>query len=41
MTSQNEVNGEDAKTLVANGCTCVSEGANMPTTLEGVEVFLK
>jgi glutamate dehydrogenase (NADP+) len=39
--TQNEVNGEDAKTLVANGCVCVSEGANMPTTLEGVEVFLK
>jgi glutamate dehydrogenase (NADP+) len=39
--TQNEVNGEDAKTLVANGCYCVSEGANMPTTLEGVEVFLK
>ncbi len=39
--TQNEVSGEDAKTLVANGCTCVSEGANMPTTLEGVEVFLK
>jgi glutamate dehydrogenase (NADP+) len=39
--TQNEVSGEDAKTLVANGCICVSEGANMPTTLEGVEVFLK
>jgi glutamate dehydrogenase (NADP+) len=39
--TQNEVSGEDAKTLIANGCTCVSEGANMPTTLEGVEVFLK
>src|SRR5664280_1471849 len=39
--TQNEVSGEDAKALVANGCTCVSEGANMPTTLEGVEVFLK
>jgi glutamate dehydrogenase (NADP+) len=39
--TQNEVGGEDAKTLVANGCTCVSEGANMPTTLDGVEVFLK
>jgi glutamate dehydrogenase (NADP+) len=39
--TQNEVNGEDAKTLVANGCYCVSEGANMPTTLDGVEVFLK
>ncbi len=39
--TQNEVSGEDAKAMVANGCTCVSEGANMPTTLEGVEVFLK
>jgi glutamate dehydrogenase (NADP+) len=39
--TQNEVSGEDAKTLIANGCTCLSEGANMPTTLEGVEVFLK
>ena len=39
--TQNEVSGEDAKGLVANGCICVSEGANMPTTLEGVEVFLK
>ncbi len=39
--TQNEVSGEDAKTLVKNGCICVSEGANMPTTPEGVEVFLK
>ena len=39
--TQNEVSGEDAQTLVNNGCTCISEGANMPTTLEGVEVFLK
>ena len=38
--TQNEVSGEDAKLLVANGCSCLSEGANMPTTLEGVEVFL-
>jgi len=38
--TQNEVSGEDAKMLVANGCSCVSEGANMPTTLEGVEIFL-
>ena len=38
--TQNEINGEEAKTLVKNGCLCVSEGANMPTTLEGVEVFL-
>jgi glutamate dehydrogenase (NADP+) len=38
--TQNEVSGEDAKMLVANGCSCLSEGANMPTTLDGVEVFL-
>jgi glutamate dehydrogenase (NADP+) len=31
--------GEDARTLVANGCLAVSEGANMPTNLEGVHVF--
>ena len=36
---QNEVNKEDAETLVRNGCICVSEGANMPTTPEGVDVF--
>ena len=39
--TQNEINGEDAKTLVKNGCLVVGEGANMPTTPEGVEVFLK
>ena len=38
--TQNEVTGEDAQMLVKNGCICVSEGANMPTTLEGVNVFL-
>ncbi len=38
--TENEINGEDAKALVKNGCICVSEGANMPTTPEGVEVFL-
>lgn len=38
--TQNEINGEEARLLVNNGCICVSEGANMPTTLEGVEVFL-
>ena len=38
--TQNEIDGRAAKTLVANGCKCVSEGANMPTTPEGVEVFL-
>jgi len=39
--TQNEINGEDAKALVKNGCYVVGEGANMPTTPEGVEVFLK
>jgi glutamate dehydrogenase (NADP+) len=39
--TQNEINGEEAKTLVKNGCICVSEGANMPTTPEGVEVMLE
>ncbi|MCX5749468.1 MAG: NADP-specific glutamate dehydrogenase [Candidatus Saganbacteria bacterium] len=38
--TQNEINEADAKTLVKNGCICVSEGANMPTTPEGVKVFL-
>ena len=38
--TQNELTGEDAKTLVANGCSCVSEGANMPSTPEAIEVFL-
>src|SRR3546814_20722697 len=37
--TQNELTGEDAKTLVANGCIAVSEGANMPTDLAGVHVF--
>ncbi|MBC7986358.1 MAG: NADP-specific glutamate dehydrogenase [Sphingomonadaceae bacterium] len=37
--TQNELNGEAAKTIVKNGCVAVAEGANMPTTLEGVEVF--
>ncbi|MBD3730784.1 MAG: NADP-specific glutamate dehydrogenase [Sphingomonadales bacterium] len=37
--TQNELLGEDARTLVKNGCIAVSEGANMPTDLEGVHVF--
>ena len=37
--TQNELLGEDARMLVANGCTAVAEGANMPTDLEGVHVF--
>jgi glutamate dehydrogenase (NADP+) len=39
--TQNELNGKDAKTLVDNGVLAVGEGANMPTTLEGIEVFLE
>jgi glutamate dehydrogenase (NADP+) len=39
--TQNEIDGEDAKTLVANGCFCVGEGANMPSTPEAVDVFLR
>ncbi|MDK2799547.1 MAG: glutamate dehydrogenase [Clostridiales bacterium] len=38
--TQNELDGEAAKTLVANGCIAVAEGANMPSTPEAVEVFL-
>jgi glutamate dehydrogenase (NADP+) len=38
--TQNEINEKDARNLVKNGVYCVSEGANMPTTLEGVKVFL-
>lgn len=39
--TQNELNKEEAKTLVDNGCICVSEGANMPTTPDAVSVFHK
>lgn len=37
--TQNEVSGEDAKALIANGCFVVSEGANMPSTPEAIEVY--
>jgi glutamate dehydrogenase (NADP+) len=37
--TQNELDGNDAKELVKNGCVCVCEGANMPTTLDGYKVF--
>ncbi len=37
--TQNELNGDEAKTLVKNGVICVAEGANMPTTPEGIEVL--
>ena len=39
--TQNEIDGKDAQTLVDNGVMCVAEGANMPTTPEGIEVFQK
>lgn len=38
--TQNEINEESAKTLVANGVKFVAEGANMPSTLEAIEVYL-
>ncbi|MBI5648487.1 MAG: NADP-specific glutamate dehydrogenase [Ignavibacteriae bacterium] len=38
--TQNELDGANAETLVKNGCFCVSEGANMPTTPEGIKVFI-
>jgi glutamate dehydrogenase (NADP+) len=37
--TQNELDGSDAKVLITNGCICVSEGANMPSTPEAIEVF--
>lgn len=39
--TQNELNEEDAKTLLANGCKVVAEGANMPSTLCAIDQFLK
>lgn len=39
--TQNELNGDEAQLLLDNGCICVSEGANMPSTPEAVEKFLK
>ena len=39
--TQNELNGGEAKTLVANGCICISEGANMPSTPEAIQEFQK
>jgi len=38
--TQNEINGNDAQNLINNGVYVVSEGANMPTTLDGVKLFL-
>ena len=39
--TQNELNGDEAAKLLANGCICVSEGANMPSTPEAIEAFHK
>jgi len=39
--TQNEINGEEAETLVKNGCICVAEGANMPSTPEAIDVFIQ
>ena len=39
--TQNEIDGNDAKALVKNGCICVSEGANMPSTPEAMDVYLE
>ncbi len=39
--TQNELNGNDARKLLANGCIAVSEGANMPSTPEAIEQFLE
>jgi glutamate dehydrogenase (NADP+) len=39
--TENEISGDEAKTLVENGCFCVAEGANMPSTPEAIEHFLE
>ena len=39
--TQNELNGADAQALLKNGCKCVTEGANMPSTLEATNTFLQ
>ena len=39
--TQNEINGEEAKTLIKNGCIAVSEGANMPSTPEAIDVYIE
>jgi glutamate dehydrogenase (NADP+) len=39
--TQNELNGEEAAALLSNGCVCVAEGANMPSTPEAIEAFHK
>ena len=39
--TQNEISGEDAQALLANGCQCVCEGANMPSTPEAIALYLE
>ncbi|WP_435414072.1 NADP-specific glutamate dehydrogenase [Polaribacter aestuariivivens] len=39
--TQNELNGDEAKQLIKNGCMCVSEGANMPSTPDAIHEFQK
>ncbi len=39
--TQNEINGEEAKTLIANGCWCVCEGANMPSDADAIDLYDK
>ncbi|CAI8993995.1 MULTISPECIES: NADP-specific glutamate dehydrogenase [Pseudomonas] len=39
--TQNELDAESARALLRNGCMCVAEGANMPTTLEAVDIFIE
>jgi glutamate dehydrogenase/leucine dehydrogenase len=39
--TENEIDGNDAKTLIDNGCFCISEGANMPSTPEAIELYLE
>ena len=39
--TQNELNGDEAKALIANGCMCISEGANMPSMPEAIHEFQK
>ena len=40
LRTQNELNGDDARALLANGCFAISEGANMPSNLEAVHAFI-
>jgi glutamate dehydrogenase (NADP+) len=39
--TQNEIDGKNAEALVKNGCICIAEGANMPSTPEAIEIFQK